>query len=442
MPLSGVHHIRNDRASYRCPRILRRRFHRVACQPGQLDRRHVRCPPRPLRIGVLVGQLGDRAQLLRTQRTFVRGGRDLGQRLQPSRGLDRVTRRSAPTRHDHPASDRSAPARRGSARSRAPRPAPGVAHRSTRRAAPPTAPSASTAARRGDRRSRTCTDQTMGVRHLSAVSRLDVQNQWLAVEPPATDQESRSHRYAGLCILRHGVSSGRRRGVGVHGSRAPAPPRRPSRDRGRAWSPPTRTRAPRSATSTRRWPAAYEGLTYEQVGAGRPRRPRPGVPRASRTASRRRSPATWSTPSATWSTSAPTSGSRSPTTSSGTASAHTAPELLDRFAFGMPELYRDEIVARPPRRRARLLPDHRVARAGAAAGRRPGGADRHRGRRGLGRVGRGPRPEGHQPVRRGERQRHRLRPARRTGTPRRWSWRSPTSPASRCRCCSRRTSCR
>ena len=57
----------------------------------------------------------------------------------------------------------------------------------------------------------------------------------------------------------------------------------------------------------------------------------------------------------------------------------------------LPELYRDEIAAAAPRRRARLLPDRRVARAGAAARGGPRRADRHRRRRGVGRVGRGPR---------------------------------------------------
>ena len=108
-------------------------------------------------------------------------------------------------------------------------------------------------------------------------------------------------------------------------------------------------------------------------------------------------------------------------TSSGTARRHQAPELIDRFAFGMPELYRDEIAGRASRGRARVLPDDRVARARAAARRRAGGADRHRRRRGVGRVGRGAGPEGDQPLRRGERERHRLRPAHAPPHRARWS---------------------
>ena len=76
------------------PRILRRRLHRAAGQPGQLHRRDPRRPPGPLPVAELVGQLGDRAQLLRTQRTLVRGRGDLGQRLQPSRGLQLVPQRA------------------------------------------------------------------------------------------------------------------------------------------------------------------------------------------------------------------------------------------------------------------------------------------------------------------------------------------------------------
>ena len=37
---------------------------------------------------------------------------------------------------------------------------------------------------------------------------------------------------------------------------------------------------------------------------------------------------------------------------------HAAPELLDRFAFGLPELYRDEIAGVPARGRTRLLSHH------------------------------------------------------------------------------------
>ena len=71
--------------------------------------------------------------------------------------------------------------------------------------------------------------------------------------------------------------------------------------------------------------------------------------------------------------------------------AHAAPELLDRFAFGLPELYRAEIGAARHVAVARLLPDDGVARARAAAARRAGRAVGHRRRRRVRCVGRGPR---------------------------------------------------
>ena len=70
--------------------------------------------------------------------------------------------------------------------------------------------------------------------------------------------------------------------------------------------------------------------------------------------------------------------------------AHNAPEAADRFAYGLVELYRDEIADAHARRIARLLPDGREPRVRAAARARSRRAARHR-RRGVGSVGRGPR---------------------------------------------------
>ena len=141
---------------------------------------------------------------------------------------------------------------------------------------------------------------------------------------------------------------------------------RASRDRGRARSPPTPTRARRSPTSTRRWPPGYAETVYartdpaalagydvvflclphgqSQQVAGELvdtvghvvdlgadfRLPRADYER-------------WY------------------------GEGHTAPELIGRFAFGMPELYRERDRRRAARRVARVLPDGVVARAGAAA---------------------------------------------------------------------------
>ena len=53
--------------------------------------------------------------------------------------------------------------------------------------------------------------------------------------------------------------------------------------------------------------------------------------------------------------------------------AHGAPDLFGRAVYGLPELHRDEIAGRRPRRQPGLLPDRGAARARAA---RPRGADR------------------------------------------------------------------
>ena len=54
---------------------------------------------------------------------------------------------------------------------------------------------------------------------------------------------------------------------------------------------------------------------------------------------------------------------------------HTAPDLLDRFAFGLPELYRAEIGAARHVAAPGCYPTTAVARAGAAAARRARRAD-------------------------------------------------------------------
>ena len=155
-----------------------------------------------------------------------------------------------------------------------------------------------------------------------------------------------------VCILRHGVSSGSRRGIGVHGGRAAAPPRGPPRDRGRA--------------GHRRLQRRRHGRRPVPVARRRLRGPRP---------TSRSSPADLAgldvvflclphgESQAIAAELVDTVGHvvdlgadfRLPVADyeQWYGEAHTAPELLDRFAFGMPELYRDEIVARPARRVAR-----------------------------------------------------------------------------------------
>ena len=144
-------------------------------------------------------------------------------------------------------------------------------------------------------------------------------------------------------------------------------------------SPPTATRAPRVAALYPSLAAAYPGSTYGPMdpaarggldvvflamphGASQRFAPRLSSTGRPRRRPRRRLPA-----------------ARRPSTSSGTATPHTAPELIDQFAYGMVELYRDE--HRRDRRtspRPGLLPDRGVARAGAAVRRRAGRAARDR----------------------------------------------------------------
>ena len=70
---------------------------------------------------------------------------------------------------------------------------------------------------------------------------------------------------------------------------------------------------------------------------------------------------------------------------------HGAPELFGEAVYGLPELHREQIARRRPRRQPRLLPDRGAARARAARARR---ADRRRrDRREVRRLGRRPRAD-------------------------------------------------
>jgi hypothetical protein len=122
-----------------CPRLVHRGRALCAHHRRQIDRRHLRSPPRPLRVAGLVGQLRDRPQLLPTQHTRIRRRRDLRQRLQRPRGLHRLASLPAPP------------------------PANGAAHPPTRRAARPTMRSPGVAADRDARSRRTCTHPTTRV---------------------------------------------------------------------------------------------------------------------------------------------------------------------------------------------------------------------------------------------------------------------------------------
>ena len=91
--------------------------------------------------------------------------------------------------------------------------------------------------------------------------------------------------------------------------------------------------------------AAYPGLEYAPYDAGRLRRARRRLPGAAprrvaahRAGARRRRRATSST-------SVPTSASRHAVYEQWYGQAHGAPDLLDRFAFGLPELFGDDVRA-------------------------------------------------------------------------------------------------
>ena len=70
---------------------------------------------------------------------------------------------------------------------------------------------------------------------------------------------------------------------------------------------------------------------------------------------------------------------------------HGAPELFGEAVYGLPELHRDAIARRRPRRQPRLLPDRGAARARAAGARRPD--RRRRDRREVRRLRRRPRAD-------------------------------------------------
>ena len=121
--------------------------------------------------------------------------------------------------------------------------------------------------------------------------------------------------------------------------------------------------------------------------------------------------------------------------------ARSARELVDRFAYGLVELYRDEIATHAHVAVAGLLPDRDQPRVRAAARARPRRAAHHR-RRGLGCLGRGPRAQDHEPVLGGERERLRLRLADAPSHRRDGAGAHEGRPPTRAACCSRRISCR
>ena len=230
----------------------------------------------------------------------------------------------------------------------------------------------------------------------------------------------------GVCILRHGVSSRSRRGIGVHGGRAAAAARRATpRSRSRR-SPPTPTRAPRSADL---YPSLAAGVraasTYAPLDADRPRRARRRVPARCRTGESQRlaaRPGRHGRPRRRPRRRLPAPGRRlRAVVRRGAHRARADRPVRVRAARALPRRDRGRRARR--RRPAATRPRRRLALAPLlAAG--PRRADGHRRRRGVGRLGRGPRarrPRACSP------RRTRTSPptaCSRTATPRRWSRRS------------------
>ena len=160
-------------------------------------------------------------------------------------------------------------------------------------------------------------------------------------------------------------------------------------------------------------PVAGGGLRRSRVRRVRPRsrrRARRGLRRASRTGRARSWCPTCSSGWPTSSTSAPTSACPPTRTPSGTARRTAHPSSIDRFGFGMVELFRDQVAARAHVASPGVLPDGVVPRAGAARRRRAGRAHRDRRQRRVGHLGRGTQARGGEPLRRARAERRRLRP--------------------------------
>ncbi len=90
---------------------------------------------------------------------------------------------------------------------------------------------------------------------------------------------------------------------------------------------------------------------------------------------------------------------------------HGAPQLLAEAVYGLPELFRDDLAGATLVAAAGCYPTAAGLALGPAGAAGPGRADRDRRRRGIGRLGRRPRPQGVAALRDGGRGLHRLRAA-------------------------------
>ena len=187
--------------------------------------------------------------------------------------------------------------------------------------------------------------------------------------------------------------------------------------------------------------ACVPGARLAPLDARRPRGPRPRVLACCRTASpaprcpaarrgrarhrpRRRLPA----PAATY--------------ARGTARRTRAPELIDQFAYGLVELYRDDLAAHAHVAAPGCYPTAvSLALRAAPRGRARGASRAHRRTRSRC-LGRGPRPQDDELVLRGQRERRGVRPADASPHGRDGAGADEGRAAPTSSCCSRRISCR
>ena len=244
---------------------------------------------------------------------------------------------------------------------------------------------------------------------------------------PARPMRSTVHMHPCCIICAMAYRAGVVGGVRLYGGRAAAAAGRPPGDRGRA-------RHRRLERGRARWPTCIPALApglrrhavLAPLDAADLARPRPRVLHAAA----RREPGAAARVCSTTSAHVIDLGAdfRLPPDvyARWYGEPHRAPEVVGRFAYGLVELYRDELATHAHVAAPGCYPDRGEPRVRAAARARARRAARHR-RRGVGRVGRGPRAEDHEPVLGGERERLARTACSRTATPRRWSRRSRRS---------------
>ena len=196
----------------------------------------------------------------------------------------------------------------------------------------------------------------------------------MGLSSPPSWERTRGPALAYPCSMLYFLADagGDRRRLGLRGGRAAAAVRRPSRASRWSWPGPTPRRAGASPSSTPRWPRpTRRSSSRRRAPTSSPASTSSSWP--SRTARPRRWPPGSSAGSGSSWTCPPTSGCATPAAyPRWYGHEHAAPGLLDRFVYGLPELFRPELAGATPGRRARVLPDGGGAGAGPARARRCG----------------------------------------------------------------------